>query len=125
MLKLKLSAFLALAIAGLAACGSSSSSNSSTQCTASSATSTTSVSMVDTSFSPACIKITAGQTVTWTNNSSLTHTVTSDSGAPVSFDSGSLGPGATFSFTFSSAGTVGYHCVPHESFNMRGTVIVQ
>ena len=109
MSALKSAALLAAAMVLPTGCGSSSSRNkSSSSCMATSATQTTSVSMVDTSFSPDCIKISAGQSVTWTNNSSLTHTVTSDSGAPVSFDSGGLAPGATFTFTFPSAGTVTY-----------------
>jgi plastocyanin len=52
------------------------------------------------------------------------HTVTSDNGAPVTFDSGALGRAGTFSFTFPSPGTVNYHCVPHEGIGMIGTVIV-
>jgi hypothetical protein len=35
-----------------------------------------------------------------------THTVTSDTGAPVTFDSGALGSGGTFTFTFANPGTV-------------------
>jgi plastocyanin len=53
------------------------------------------------------------------------HTVTSDTGAPVTFDSGALGSGGTFTFTFASPGTVNYHCTPHAGIGMVGTVIVQ
>ena len=139
MSRLKLGALLVASLTLPTACGSGSGggygtgsgggygsmNTGSTGCTASSATQTTSVSMVDMSFSPACIKVTSGQTVTWTNNSSLTHTVTTDSGAPVSFDSGNLGAGGTFSYTFTSAGTVPYHCTLHVAYGMRGTVIVE
>ncbi|MCL4558047.1 MAG: plastocyanin/azurin family copper-binding protein [Deltaproteobacteria bacterium] len=119
-----------LAVAG---CGGSSggkiSNNNATGCTVTTATATTSVTASDSNytfaFTPSCIKISSGQTVTWTNAGSMNHTVTSDSGAPVTFDSGSLSPGQTFSHTFSSPGTIGYHCTYHVSYGMKGTVIVQ
>jgi plastocyanin len=46
--------------------------------------------------------------------------VTSDTGA---FDSGSLAPGAKFSFTFQTRGSFPYHCTPHPG--MVATVVVQ
>ncbi|MEO6236773.1 MAG: plastocyanin/azurin family copper-binding protein [Vicinamibacterales bacterium] len=64
--------------------------------------------------------VTVGATVTWTNNDTLTHTVTSDSGA---FDSGNLAPGAKFTFTFQTKGTFAYHCTPHPG--MVASVVVQ
>lgn len=105
-------------------CGSSSGS-STNGCKASNATATTSVTVSDFKFTPSCILVTAGQTVTWTNGTDPVHTVTSDSGAPVTFDSGPLGANGTFSFTFSSPETVGYHCIPHQAMGMVGTVVVQ
>jgi amicyanin len=75
-------------------------------------------------FSPASITIKVGTTVTWTNNTSAPHTVTSDDGT--TFDSGlntPIQPGATFSFTFTKAGTFAYHCQIHPF--MKATVIVQ
>jgi plastocyanin len=86
---------------------------------------TMSVAVQDFSFNPPCIVVPAGSTVTWTNIGMPTHTVTSDSGAPVTFDSGALGTSGTFSFTFASPGTINYHCIPHQSIGMVGTVIVQ
>ena len=71
-------------------------------------------------FSPGTTTVTVGSTVTWTNNDTITHTVSSDSGA---FESGSLVAGAKFSFTFPTRGTFGYHCSPHPS--MVGSVVVQ
>lgn len=59
--------------------------------------------------------------VTWTNNDSVAHTVTADDG---SFDSGTLQAGQSFSHTFSSAGTVAYHCTIHGKASMNGSVQV-
>jgi plastocyanin len=72
-----------------------------------------------TAFSPATITVAAGTTITWTNKDSFNHTVTSNS--PL-FDSGAMGNGGTFSYTFTAAGTYPYHCSLHLS--MTGTVIV-
>jgi len=75
-------------------------------------------------FSPATLTIKAGTTVTWKNNTSVSHTVTSDDGK--SFDSGTSNPiaaGATFSFTFTKTGTYAYHCEIHPF--MKATIIVQ
>jgi plastocyanin len=60
-----------------------------------------------------------GTKVTWTNNDSLTHTVTADGGA----FSQVVPSGGTFSFTFTKAGTYSYHCAIHRS--MTATIIVQ
>ena len=78
------------------------------------------VTLANFAFSPATLTVKAGTTVTWTNNDSTTHTVTSDTGV---FNSGNLAPNATFSYTFSTAGTYAYHCSIHST--MKGTIIVQ
>ena len=62
------------------------------------------------SYAPNPITISAGATVTWTNNDSIAHTSTSDSGV---FDSGTIAAGGKFSFTFQSRGTFPYHCAFH------------
>lgn len=117
------------AVAFLAGCASSTDpgyggSGGTTPCTSANAVSTTSVTVVDHAFQPSCILVSAGSTVTWTDTGMPIHTVTSDPGTPVTFDSGQLGTGGTFQFTFPSAGTVNYHCTPHQSLVMVGTVIV-
>jgi predicted lipoprotein with Yx(FWY)xxD motif len=78
-------------------------------------------------YSPAAITVVRGVngTVTWTNNDSAIHTVTSMSvptGAQ-SFDSGNLNAGATFTVTFTVAGTYTYHCSVHAW--MTGTIVVK
>jgi plastocyanin len=70
-------------------------------------------------FQPASLQIAAGSSVTWTNQDSTAHTVTSDSGA---FDSGQLAPGATFNQTFMTPGTFTYHCQIHPF--MTATIVV-
>jgi plastocyanin len=78
---------------------------------------TTNVIMEDIQFKPATIQISVGDTVTWTNEDSTEHTVTSDN-----FDSGNLEQGETFTHTFDEAGVYDYQCTIHPS--MTGTVIV-
>lgn len=77
------------------------------------------VSIVDFAFDPAAVEIPVGATVTWTNTGAATHTATASDGT---FDSGQLAPGATFSHTFTAAGTFPYVCQIHPQ--MTGTVSV-
>jgi plastocyanin len=121
---------LVLASLVLSACGSSNSSTPSDSGTVTgltcpnghAAVAKTEVTVADFSFTPDCIVVTAGSIVTWTNTGMPAHTVTSDTGA---FDSGPLGNAGVFHFTFSDPGTFNYHCIPHQSLGMTGTVIVQ
>ncbi len=71
-------------------------------------------------FTPSSLTVSVGDTVTWTNKHTMTHTATADNGT---FDSGNLAPGETFSFTFDTAGTYTYKCNIHLS--MTGTIIVE
>jgi plastocyanin len=71
-------------------------------------------------FSPASITVKVGESVTWTNQDSATHTVTADNGE---FKSADIAAGATYTFKFDKAGTYPYHCSIHSS--MKGTVVVQ
>lgn len=79
------------------------------------------VAIEDFLFSPEDLTIEVGDTVTWTNLDSFSHTATSTSG-PASFDSGNLATGDTFSFTFDTAGTYEYFCEIHP--NMIGSITV-
>jgi plastocyanin len=79
-----------------------------------------SVSIANFAFDPNALTVPVGSTVTWTNSDSTQHTATADDG---SFDSGVLQQGATFSQTFTAAGTFTYHCAIHNS--MTGTITVQ
>ncbi|MBI2411574.1 MAG: cupredoxin domain-containing protein [Candidatus Kerfeldbacteria bacterium] len=82
---------------------------------------TESIAIEDFAFTPASLTIAAGSTVTWTNNDSSTHTVTSTDGGDL--NSGNLAQGDTYEFTFDTPGTYTYRCNIHTS--MTGTVIVE
>ena len=71
-------------------------------------------------FMPASLTVPVGTTVTWKFDDSTDHTVTADDN---SFASSPMANGQTFTHTFSSAGTVAYHCSIHPF--MKGTIIVK
>ena len=72
-------------------------------------------------FSPRILRTSPGIGLTWTNRSSVGHTVTPNS--PSEFTgSAFIPPGGTFSITFSRAGTYPYFCAVHPF--MTGTIIV-
>ena len=78
------------------------------------------VSISGFSYSPGSVTVAVGDTVTWTNSDAQAHTATADD---ASWDSGSIGNGASGTVTFSTAGTFPYHCSIHPE--MTGTVTVQ
>ncbi len=71
-------------------------------------------------FAPTTLQVKVGTTVTWTNQDSAPHTITSDTGAWK--DSPDLPTGQSFSFTFTQAGSYPYHCGVHPS--MKASVEV-
>lgn len=73
------------------------------------------VRIADFAYSPAVIVVHINDTVTWRNNDGVVHTVTSDSNSTIAFDSGNMGPGSTYAFTFTQAGDFWYLCTPHPS----------
>jgi plastocyanin len=86
--------------------------------TAAPAAAGTAVGISNFTFDPVDVTIKAGDTVTWTNNDSVAHTVTG-----TGFDSGSIAAGATYSHKFDTAGTVDYVCSVHPQ--MTGKITVQ
>lgn len=76
-------------------------------------------------FTPENLTISSGDTVIWewrANN----HSTTSDNNTGLEvWDSGILNNGATFSRVFTETGTYPYHCTPHQSFGMVGTITVE
>lgn len=68
---------------------------------------------------PATITVHAGQSIVWTNDDAVPHTVTETNGQ---WDSGDIAPGATFRLTLDKPGTYTYYCMHHPF--MKGTIIV-
>ncbi len=80
------------------------------------------IAIQDFEFKPAELRVTltGGKAeVRWVSNGPSPHHVVADRGT---FDSKPLARGASFSFTFTGAGTFAYHCQIHPS--MKGQVIV-
>jgi plastocyanin len=88
-------------------------------------------------FVPKTITVSVGDKVTWRNVGAVAHTVTTDkskaakpSNASVpagvtAWDSGLIGGGKSYSYTFRKPGTYRYFCIPHEGVGMVGTVVVK
>jgi plastocyanin len=76
-------------------------------------------------FNPSSISIPVGSTITWVNDDTAAHTVTSGKDATPDgvFDSGLFMAGKTFSHKFESAGEYPYYCLVHPW--MTGTVTVE
>jgi plastocyanin len=77
-------------------------------------------------FVPETLTTSTGTTVTWTNEDSTLHTVTSGSpeagNSGTEFDSSYLAAGKTFQHPFNTAGTFDYYCTLHPF--MKGKVVV-
>ncbi len=75
-------------------------------------------------FSPATLNVDKGTTVTFTNNDSATHTVTSGANRTKDgkFDQ-ELSGGTEATVTFDNVGTFEYFCSFHSS--LKGTVVVK
>ena len=95
-------------------------------------------------FEPKTATIETGETVMWTNESDIQHTVTayedeipdgaayfasggfeSERAAKNRVSEGLIAPGGSYEHTFDQPGTYGYLCIPHESSGMVGTVRVE
>ncbi len=70
------------------------------------------VSIEFSDYRPSQLDVLPGETVSWTNVSQRTHTVTSDTGL---FDSGNVDGGGHFAFRFDTPGEYRYHCTIHPS----------
>ena len=76
-------------------------------------------------FTPIEIRASVGDTVTWTNNDAIEHSVTSDTmslGRPL-FDTGFFEAGESRKIAFEEPGTWLFHCARHPS--MQGKIIVK
>jgi plastocyanin len=68
-------------------------------------------------FTPDELRVSAGETVTFTNDGAAAHTVSGGG-----LNSGRLGPGDTYEVTFDEPGEIAYLCYFHPA--MTGTVTV-
>ena len=79
------------------------------------------VVMRDILFVPDAITARVGQTVRWTNEDDVAHTVKAKKGADFA-SKGPLSKGDTYEVKLTKAGTIGYVCTIHPS--QRGTIAV-
>jgi plastocyanin len=115
MVKRILPIVLAAAALGMTACGGSDDEPAAASSPAK--VGTAAVQIGDNTFTPATVEVKVGETVTFENGGAIAHTVTGDG-----FDSGSMAPGDTFTFTAEKAGSVSYVCTFHPG--MAGTIEV-
>jgi len=79
----------------------------------------------DACYIPSSVNVGVGETVTWSNDDTAAHTVTSGNaadGVDGIFDSSLFAAGTTFSHTFEDEGTFDYFCLVHPW--MVGNVVV-
>lgn len=86
------------------------------------------VRMQQISFDPMRLSVEPGTEVTWTNDDSASHTISSetfhDAATDWSFESDTIDPGGSVSFTFEESGVYEYVCTVHGESNMCGVVLV-
>ncbi len=70
-------------------------------------------------FNPKVVTVKVGDTVTWTNNDDIPHTVAS----PPKFRSKALDTGDSYTFTFTTLGSYSYFCSLHPM--MTGKIVVE
>jgi plastocyanin len=103
---------LVAVVAALAACGGSDPNVD--------PTATNAVSMRSVAFAPAHIRVSVGETVTWTNEDDVDHDVVFEGDG---IRSPLVAGGATYEQTFETAGVFDYVCSVHPG--MRGRVTVE
>ena len=81
-------------------------------------------------FTPAAVIVDVGTKVTWTNKDSVAHNVAKsadalDFGAKFGVDASVFGPGQSYSFTFTKAGTFFYTCTIHTLMSGKVEVVAK
>lgn len=117
MVKRTLSIGLAAVALAVSACGGTDEPAASTAPDTPAAAAGTTVKIADNTFTPANLKVAAGEKVTFENGGAVAHTVTGDG-----FDSGAIFPGDSFTLTADETGKVSYVCTIHPG--MQGTLTV-
>jgi plastocyanin len=100
--------------------GSGTSGGSAEDATTASGGKTVAVKMKDILFVPEMVTARVGQTVRWTNEDSIAHTVKAEQGA--SFASKALSHGDTYEQKLTKPGRIAYVCTIHP--NQKGTIEV-
>jgi plastocyanin len=100
--------------------GSGTAGGSATEPATASGGKTVQVQMKDILFVPDKISARVGQTVVWTNEDDVAHTVTAKKGAD--FASKAISKGETYKAKLTKAGTIDYVCTIHPS--QTGTITV-
>lgn len=80
----------------------------------------TAVTASDFTFSPSVVTVALGGSVTWTETGGA-HTTTSNNSL---WNYAFTATGDSYSCTFHTAGSYSYHCTPHQSLGMVGTITV-
>lgn len=111
---------LAILLLVLSACSSSTPSTTSPTAGTSVSIVSGSSNLTTTAYAPNPVTVAVGGTVTWMNNDSVAHNSVSNTGV---WNSSTMAPGASYSYTFPTAGSYSYHCSLHPG--MVGTVTVQ
>ena len=114
-----------LAVPLLGGCGSTGATSPATT-TVAPRSGTIAVQALDNRFEAKSITITAGSTVTWTNDGSNTHDVVPAEGTDYGVKPDDFKPDASYSATFATPGTYAYYCSLHGTATrgMTGTVVV-
>jgi plastocyanin len=87
------------------------------------------VKVLNFEFNPRNVTIPAGETIKWSWEDGI-HTTTNGTGSGDP-QSGTLwnepitASNQTFSYTFTEQGVFPYYCIPHEFFDMKGTITVE
>jgi len=95
-------------------------------------------------FEPETLSVAVGDTVTFANRSSESHTVTayedelpagaayfasggfsSEEEAMDNLSEGLIDPDETFEVTFDQPGTYGFFCIPHAGSGMTGEIVIE
>lgn len=81
-----------------------------------------SVDVANFAYNPSTVTVKQGSEITFTNNDSVTHTVTANDGA---FDSGNIAAGDMYTLDTSDMepGEYAYYCTLHP--NMTGTIVIE
>jgi|ERR1712080_716191 len=84
-------------------------------------------------FEPSTVTISKGDSVTWVNNAGFPHNVVFDEddvpdgvdAEKLSHDSLLNAGGQSVTTKFTTSGTYGYYCEPHQGAGMQGKVVVK